>query len=151
MTAKDKKMEIEDYLTQEEMKDIATEEFKKLLFSDKQKERLLTNMSYNLGYGIVKEIITDEELESVKNRTKDLMLNDKMALRNAIYQKPDIWNMKRDSDLIVYNEIQKAIKENIEVVRSKVVSELENMDLDKFQEEFDIGVIFEMLLKNIKR
>lgn len=143
-------MRVEDYLTQEEMKEIAVEEFKKLLFSDKQKERLLTNMSYNLGYGLIKEIITDDDLERVKNRTNDLLLNDKTALRGAIYNKPDVWNMKRDSDLIVYNEIQRTIKENIELVRNKVVYELENIDLDKFQEEFDIGNIFELLLKNIK-
>ena len=143
-------MKIEDYLTQEEMKEIAVEEFKKILDSDNKRERILTNMSYNLGYGLIKEIITAEELEEIKRKTKNMLLNDKTALSMAVYNKPDVWNMKRKDDLIVYNEIQKAIRENIDLVRERVILELKNIDLDKFQEEFDIGVIFELLLKNIK-
>ena len=143
-------MKIEDYLTQEEMKEIAVEEFKKILDSDNKRERILTNMSYNLGYGLIKEIITAEELEEIKRKTKNMLLNDKTALHMAVYNKPDVWDMKRKDDLVVYNEIQKAIRENIDLVRERVILELKNIDLDKFQEEFDIGVIFELLLKNIK-
>ena len=144
-------MKIEDYLTQEEMKEIAVEEFKKILDSDNKRERILTNMSYNLGYGLIKEIITAEELEEIKRKTKNMLLNDKTALHMAVYNKPDVWDMKRKDDLVVYNEIQKAIRENIDLVRERVILELKNIDLDKFQEEFDIGVIFELLLKNINK
>lgn len=143
-------MKIEDYLTQEEMKEIAVEEFKKILDSDNKRERILTNMSYNLGYGLIKEIIAAEELEEIKRKTKNMLLNDKTALNMAVYNKPDAWDMKRKDDLVVYNEIQKAIRENIDLVRERVILELKNINLDKFQEEFDIGVIFELLLKNIK-
>lgn len=144
-------MKIEDYLTQEEMKEIAVEEFKKILDSDNKRERILTNMSYNLGYGLIKEIITAEELEEIKRKTKNMLLNDKTALKMAVYNKPDAWDMKRKDDLVVYNEIQKAIRENIDLVRERVILQLKNIDLDNFQEEFDIGVIFELLLKNIKK
>ena len=144
-------MKIEDYLTQEEMKEIAVEEFKKILDSDNKRERILTNMSYNLGYGLIKEIITAEELEEIKRKTKNMLLNDKTVLKMAVYNKPDVWDMKRKDDLVVYNEIQKAIRENIDLVREIVILELKNIYLDKFQEEFDIGVIFELLLKNINK
>ena len=144
-------MKIEDYLTQEEMKEIAVEEFKKILDSDNKRERVLTNMSYNLGYGLIKEIITAEELEEIKRKTKNMLLNDKTALKMAVYNKPDVWDMKRKDDLVVYNEIQKAIRENIDLVRERVILELKNIHLDKFHEEFDIGVIFELLLKNINK
>ena len=144
-------MKIEDYLTQEEMKEIAIEEFKKTLDTDNKRERILTNMSYNLGYGLIKEIITAEELEEIKGKTKNMLLNDKTALNMAVYNKPDVWDMKRKDDLVVYNEIQKAIRENIDLVRERVILELKNIDLDKFQEEFNLGVIFELLLKNINR
>ena len=142
-------MKIEDYLSDDEMKDIAKEEFIKLLSDNKEKERLLTNMAYNLGYGFIKELIDDEDLAVLKTKVKELM-NNKTHLKMAVYDKPDAWNMKPKDDLVVYNEIQKAIKENIHLVRENTIKELENLDLDNFQDEFDLNRIFELLLTNIQ-
>ena len=142
-------MKIEDYLNDEELKEIAKEEFKKLLSNDKQKERLLTNMAYNLGYGFIRELITDNDINTLKTKTKEC-LNNKTALNMFVYNKPDAWQLKPKDDLVVYNEVQKTIKENIGLVQDNVVEKLQNIDLDKFQDEFDLSRIFELLLKNIQ-
>ena len=147
-----KKMDIkiEDYLSHDEMKEIAKEEFVRLLSDNKQKERLLTNMSYSLGYGFIRELITDEDLLRLKEKTKE-NLESETALRMFVYDKPDVWNHKPKDDLIVYNEVQKTIKENIHLVRNNIIEKLENIDLDEFQESFDLSSIFQILIKELRR
>ncbi|MFA5669886.1 MAG: hypothetical protein WCX83_00330 [Candidatus Cloacimonas sp.] len=142
-------IKIEDYLSQEEMTKIAKEEFNRMLMDDRTKERLLTNMSYNLGYGFVRELITDEDLELLKQKTKE-NLNSKTALNMFVYDKPDAWGHKPKDDLIVYNEVQKTIKENINIVRANVIEALQNLDLDNFSEEFDLSTIFSVLISSLQ-
>ena len=143
-------IKIEDYLSQEEMKEIAKEEFTKMLADDSQKERLLTNMSYNLGYGFIRELITDEDLVQLRAKTKE-NLESETALKMFVYDKPDVWNHKPKDDLVVYNEVQKTIKENIHLVRNNIIEELKNIDLDEFQESFDLSNIFQILISELKK
>lgn len=142
-------LKLEDILSRDEMKEIAKEEFRRLFNETSSKERILSNLAYSFGGGFIQDLISEDELEDLKGKTKEL-LNDKYALNGFVYAKPDAWGNKPIGDLVVYNEVQKAIKENISLVRDNVVDKLQNLDLDKFQEEFDLSTIFELLIKSVK-
>jgi len=140
-------IKIEDYLTQDEMKDIARNEFKKLL--ENGKERILSNITYYLGEGFVKSLITKEELSTLKKETAR-HLQDTSCLKSFIYEKPDAWGHIPTGDLVVYNEVQKTIKENVHLVRENIINELNNLDLDDFSEEFDISILIYLLIQGVK-
>lgn len=142
-------LKLEDILSTDEMKEIAREEFRRLFHGTSSKERILSNLAYSFGGGFVQDLITEDALETLKSKTKEL-LEDKYALNHFVYDKPDAWDSKPNRDLVVYNEVQKSIKENISLVRNNVVDKLQNLDLDKFQEEFDLSTIFELLIKSVK-
>jgi len=138
---------IEDYLTRDEMKDIARNEFKELLKNGR--ERILSNLTYYLGEGFVKSLITKEELSKLEEETVR-HLQDTSCLKSFIYEKPDAWGHIPTGDLVVYDEVQKTIKENVHLVRENIIKELDNLNLDSFSEEFDIGNLIYLLIQGVK-
>lgn len=142
-------IKIEDLISQEEMKDIAKEEFRDLFREKSDKERILSNLAYYLGEGFVQSVIDEHEVEKLKAKTKEV-LNDNTSLRMFIYSKPDAWQHKPKENLLVYNEVQNTIKENIHLVRENIIKELENIDVDNFKEEFDLNYLFGLLIKSVR-
>ena len=141
-------LNIEDFLTQDEMKDIAKEEFKKLFNDNNGRERIVSNLAHYVGAGFLSDILTELEVSSIKKRAKELLI-DERSLSSFIFEKPDPWHHKPIGDLIVYNEIQKCIKENIHLVRENVIKGLADIDIEYFRESFDLNQLFSILLKSI--
>lgn len=135
------RIDIEDYLSPGEMKEIAREEFHKLLSS--KSERILSNLAYYLGEGFIQSLISDEEVRKLQDRATKILKEDS-NFETLIYSKPT-------GDLVVYNEVQTAIRDNIDIVRDKGVERLTNLDLDKFEESFDASNILFELIKGVKQ
>lgn len=141
---------VNDYLTPEEMKEIAIQEFKKLFANKVETERILYNFASRSANKFIENTLTEEDLKSLrKNVTKIIKEKD---LGYHIFDKPNVWDTKKEySDYIVYDEIQKVIAENIDLIREKVVKTLEDVEVkEKYEECFDPTVLLELMIKQLK-
>lgn len=117
---------IDDYLSEEEKKDLCIEYVKEVLRGDKHhKERVLSNMAYNASYKILDESLTEENIKTIKTKVKKIILNDHAY---GIFRKKDAWGQE-DSE--AYKEVKRSIEKHKHLIDDKVKQAIVNRDFDK--------------------
>lgn len=122
-------IQIESYLSNDEITDIIREEIKIIVKQDA--ERILTNNSYSLGTAYVESLLTDEDKQFVK-KTVIEHLSKKDTIKFELFRKPDAWNSKRSP--AVDDIIQKTLLENQNILKDKTIESMKNIDMDKLTE-----------------
>lgn len=119
-------IKIEDYLDDNEIKDIIIYEFreslKKHFTYEREIERILTNLSYNIVWSMVDKHFKYNASELIRNKVIDL-INDLSEF--SVFRQKDAWG-KEDS--IAYNELQKAMNNNKDLIQKKVKDVINNYD-----------------------
>jgi hypothetical protein len=128
-------IKIEKYLSEEEIKDIVSDEIRtqirKLFDTEKNAQRLLSNLSYQIVFDEVDKTIPNC-LEVIANNTK------------KIIGESSSYNVFRDSSYgspksLAYQIMEQAVSENKELINTKVKDTIVNTDYskeiwDKFEE-----------------
>jgi len=108
-------IDIDDYLTEEEKKDLCIEYFKKALYgSDNHKERILSNLAYSAAESIIDASLTKEQLHAIKIRALEIIQN---ITETTVFRKKDAWG---SLDSIAYTTLQEAMEENKDIIKEKV-------------------------------
>ena len=126
---------IEDYLSQEEMKEIAKEQFslavKELFRKPSDIERIMTNLSYEYLFKTVSEAIGKDSLEFIKDKVISL-LQDDSHISYLMWRRKDAWENDESPAITAMN---KAIKDNEEFIKSRVYSFISNYDFNEVKDE----------------
>lgn len=126
---------IEDYLSQEEIKEIAKEQFSQAVKERFRKssdvERVMTNLSYEYLFKAVSETIGRDSLELIKDKVVSL-LQDDSHISYLMWRRKDAWENNESPAITVMN---KAIKDNEDLIKSRVYSFISNYDFNEVKDE----------------
>ncbi|MGD8567363.1 MAG: hypothetical protein PVJ39_04710 [Gammaproteobacteria bacterium] len=142
-------IDIEDYLSHEEIKDLCVEYVRKTLSGDgneHHKERVLSNMAYNSAFAIMDEAIDKKDLQEIRNKVKDI-LHDPSSY--SIFRKKDAW---WSEDSAAYLEVKKAISKHKHVIDGLVLKAINERDYQKDVSDPDylVGAIMEIFKLGIE-
>ena len=138
-----------EYLTDEEIKKIITDEFRSLVKNNT--ERVLSNFAYELGDGFIKEFISENDLAFVKEKVTEI-LHDEQTISYRLFSERNAWDSNKL--LKVSEVINRTIMENMDILKDKTIESMKNIDVDKLTEflteNFD-SVIRAFILFNTKK
>lgn len=109
-------MNIESYITQEEMKEIAVQEFRGRIreLSQSDLERVVNNSAYQVVWSAVDECMDDKAKGILKEKVLNI-IND-MTFFN-VFSKPNAWDRQ---DQQAYGVIMQTIKDNKDLIDKTV-------------------------------
>lgn len=128
-------IKIEDYLSQEEIKDIAKEQIacaiREKFKKESDIERIITNLSYEFLFKAVSESIGEDSLERIKNTVVSL-LDDDSHISYLIWRRKDAWEKEQSPAVDIMHQ---AIKDNHELIEKQVYKLISNYDFNEAKEE----------------
>lgn len=128
-------IKIEDYLSEEEIKDIAKEQIacsiREKFKKESDIERIITNLSYEFLFKAVSESIGEDSLEKIKNTVVSL-LEDDSHIRYLIWRRKDAWENEQSPAVDI---MYQAIKDNHELIENRVYELISNYDFNEAKEE----------------
>ena len=130
---------IEDYLSEDEIKDIVKDQFayavREKFRTEKDIERILTNLSYEFLFQEIDKAIGRDSFEYIKHKVSEL-LDDDSHIRYSIWREADAWGGKESPAVAV---MKQAIQDNKQKIEDKVSMFVESYDFKDVKEEiFDI-------------
>lgn len=129
------KINIEEYITPEEIKAIAMDAVRESIVSVFRKDeaninRLISNLSYEFIFKAVSDAIGEDAQTKIANKVKEL-LEDGSCIRYELWRKKDTFE-KYESPAIPM--LHKAIKDNEDLIRAKVVQSIDEFKFDGVQD-----------------
>lgn len=128
-------IKIEDYLSEEEIKDIAKEQIacaiREKFKKESDIERIITNLSYEFLFKAVSESIGEDSFEKIKNTVVSL-LEDDSHIRYSIWRRKDAWENEQSPAVDI---MYQAIKDNHELIENRVYEIISNYDFNEAKEE----------------
>ena len=126
---------IEDYITPEEIKSIAMDAVRDTILAtfrgdEANINRLISNLSYEFIFKAVSDSIGEDAQLKVANKVKEL-LEDGSSIRYELWRKKDAWE-KSESPAI--GLLYKAIKDNESLIRAKVSESINNYEFSDVQQ-----------------
>lgn len=116
-------LNIDNYITDEEKKQIALSVFEEKIRQDC--ERVLSNSCYTIAKGFVNEFINDEQRQYVK-KTVAKLLSQPKSIEYSLFQRKDAWHPRRQFE--IDEIIEGAIRDNREILIEKTIKALRNVD-----------------------
>lgn len=135
---------IENYLSEEEIKEICKDELryniKKIFLSEKEVTRIITNLSYyELWEEIEKEVPNCKEL--IKEKTKEKL--NEISSYDVLRRKGEF----NSSNSIAQDILENYVKENKEIIENKVKIILN--ELSKTDIKYEVKEIIENYIENL--
>lgn len=126
---------IEDYITPEEIKAVAMEAVRASIMRTYGRDesnitRLISNLSYEFIFNAVSDAIGEDAKVKVTNKVKEL-LEDGSSIRYELWRRKDAWE-KTESPAIPI--LHKAIKDNEGLIRAKVMQSIDSYEFADVQE-----------------
>lgn len=126
---------IEDYITPEEIKSVAMEAVRDSIMRTYSRDeynisRLITNLSYEFIFKAVSDAIGEDAQTKISNKVKEL-LEDGGSIRYELWRRKDAWE-KTESPAIPI--LHKAIKDNEGLIRTKVMQSIDDYRFDDVQD-----------------
>lgn len=108
-------IDINDYLSEEEKKQLCIDYVKETLRGDaNQEERVLGNMAYSAAYAILDSVLTPEMMTQVRELATKAILK---STDFGIFRKKDAWG---GEDSPAYLEVKRAVDENKHLIGQMV-------------------------------
>jgi hypothetical protein len=129
-------LRIEDYLSEEEIREIAKEEVIRQVREAIRKDdldRIISNSAYKFIWKAVDEQIDDDLIDIIKDKTIKII----NELSNyCVFRQRDAW---QNEDSKAYTYMQQAIEDNKEIIFNKVKEIMMDIDKEKIMSEaYDI-------------
>jgi hypothetical protein len=128
------KINIEDYLTHEEIKNIVTDALRESVMSTTRGTqpdiiRFISNLSCEYVLKAVSDAIGEDAQTKITNKVKEL-LEDENHIRYELWRK----NIYDDYESPAIPMLHKAIKDNEDLIRAKVVQSIDKFDFNGVQD-----------------
>lgn len=119
---------IEDYLSKEEIKDECKMAIRHSIYDKYKKEaeldRLISNLSYEFIFTEISQCINEDVKTLIRNKVIEL-LNDGSSIRYELFRKADAWDRETS---VGYKILEQAIKDSESLIREKVTTTINNYD-----------------------
>lgn len=126
---------IEDYLSKEEIKDIAKEQIacaiREKFKKESDIERIITNLSYEFLFKAVSESVGEDAFERIRGKVTEL-LEDDSHIRYCLWRKKDAWENEESPAITILN---KAIEDNRGLIENRVFEMVSNYDFNETKDE----------------
>ena len=121
-------IDIENYLSPEEIKSIVADEFRGIVRqqfnTDSDTKRILANIGYEVFYNILDKEVPNFQDKIIK-KTKECVEDNDYSY--AIFRKSNGWG---DKDSLGYTYTKKAIEENKDIIADKCKEVMKGLDKD---------------------
>ena len=122
------KLNIEDYLNYEEIREECKAAIRSCIFNQFNKEsdldRLISNLSYRFIFDAIQESTGEDCIQSIKDKVKELSGKTSTILYE-LFKKADAWDKSESVGIKILNE---AIKENESLIKDKVKEAIQDYD-----------------------
>ena len=114
---------IEEYLTKEEMKEIATQEFKKHINHQAREslERIINNSAYQVVWSAVDESLDNEAKDFLKEKVIKI-IGDMSAFN--VFATPNAWDRKEN---MAHSILIQAVKDNYDQLARQVENQINTL------------------------
>ena len=132
--------EIEQYLTDEEKKDIALRVFEEKLrtsFSTAEAERVLTNMAYEVAEKLVSENINDKFKEAIENKLPEII--DGLS-SYTVFSRGDSYGAFRKEPTLAWKTVDDWVKKNNAQIEDRVKAVIDGIDKVTLREEISTAI-----------
>lgn len=136
-------IKVEDYLTKEEIKQICIDKLNNVL--DRDPERMLGDIAYYNGYGVVDSLLTEEQKQLVREKTTEIVNNLK---EYTIFREKSYWHDKVSVAQLI---LEKAVRDSEDTIRGKVESSVSNFNPEKIIEKEGLRLFQEMLYEKLTK
>lgn len=121
---------LDDYITEEEKKQIAIDLFKNEVLAEIRKapERIFSNAAYHVVFQMVNDSIDGDTAEII--RAKAVQIIDGLS-EQTVFRKADAWHNKESE---AYRILNATVIQNQEVLERKIVEHLECFDSGKLKQ-----------------
>ena len=112
-----------DYISEDEMKRIATEEFRNQIRKQSRQslERVINNAAYAVVWEAVDECMDGEAISFLKSKVLDI-INDMTSFN--VFATPNAWDRKEN---MAHNLLVKAVRDNHSLLEQKVVVQMDTL------------------------
>lgn len=128
---------IEDYLSKEEIKDECKMAIRHSIYDKYKKEaeldRLISNLSYEFIFTEIAQCINEDVETLIRNKVIEL-LKDGSSIRYELFRKADAWDRETS---VGYKILEQAIKDSENLIREKVTTVINNYDFGSSQEIYN--------------
>lgn len=128
---------IEDYLSEEEIKDECKMAIRHSIYDKYKKEaaldRLISNLSHEFIFTEISQCINEDVENLIRNKVIEL-LNDGSCIRYELFRKGDAWERETS---VGYHILKQAIKDSENLIIEKVTTEINNYDFGNKREIYD--------------
>lgn len=128
-------IKIEDYLSEDEIKDIAKEQIacaiREKFRKESDIERIITNLSYEFLFKAVSDSVGEDAFEKIKGKVAEL-LEDDSHIRYCLWRKKDAWENEESPAITILN---KAIEDNRGLIENRVFEMVSNYDFNEAKDE----------------
>jgi hypothetical protein len=139
---------IENYLTEQEIKEIAKEELSSMIRQHLKEEsnikRIITNVGYEFIFKEISETIGEDSFEKIKNKVVEL-LEDDSHIKYLLWRKKDAWENEESPAVTILNQ---SIKDNREKIENKVSQLIDDYDFSEVKDEM-YDIVCEAISKQI--
>lgn len=126
-------LRVEDYLSEEEMKKIAEEEFRmcvsRIFSKEKDIERVISNASFGVIWSSVDELFGSDSKKLLAERVKNQIEN---LSTFGIFKKPDVWDAEPNN---TYTYLQEVLMDNKPRIKEIVEEGIEPATLRILKED----------------
>ena len=128
-------IKIEDYLSEDEIRDIAKEQIacaiREKFRKESDIERIITNLSYEFLFKAVSDSVGEDAFEKIKGKVAEL-LEDDSHIRYCLWRKKDAWKNEESPAITILN---KAIEDNRGLIENRVFEMVSNYDFNEAKDE----------------
>lgn len=114
------KIDIENYLSEEEIKEICQDTLRGIISEQFRKEadldRVISNLSYEFLFKQISECIGEDAVVLIKSKVRKLLQDDNV-IKYQLFRKADAWER---SESVAYSILQQSIKDNADLINERV-------------------------------
>lgn len=142
------KINIEDYLSEEDIKDECRYMIRKVIYDKYNREseidRLTTNLGYEFIFKAIAETINEDAETKIKNKVIEL-LKDDSTIKFELFRKRDAWERSEAVGLTILNN---ALKENEGLIKEKVQQAIKDYNFGSREDlQYRIEEVFHEILE----
>lgn len=129
------KLDIDQYISEEEKSKIAVEVFKNQVRHYFKEEadvkRILSNISYDIVYKMVDESLDSDMTDFMAKKVKETI---EELSPFTLFKKPDAWDKESNA---AYNHLQECVAENFPLIKKIVDENVEKTTLEELKENIN--------------
>lgn len=113
-------MDFSKYLTEDEMREIAEQEFRSVIRNkaNKDLERIINNSAYSVIWKAVDESLNNEAINILKQKVVDIINN---MSEFTVFSKPNAWDRQENT---AYGILMQTVRDNSNVLDIKVKDQI---------------------------